>query len=117
MNRNARVFISGPYTNGNVAVNVAAAVEAFHQLRDIGFNPFVPHLFHYAEIAQSRPYEDWMQLDLHWLSICDCVLRLPGESSGADREVAEAKRLGIPVFYSIGALVDALLDYESLEAP
>lgn len=32
-------------------------------------------------------------------------LRLPGESSGADREEEFARKLGIPVFYSISELI------------
>jgi hypothetical protein len=32
---------------------------------------------------------------------CDCVLRLPGESSGADAEISLAQEHDIPVFYSI----------------
>jgi hypothetical protein len=42
-----------------------------------------------------------MKQDFEWLKCCDAVLRLPGESTGADREVALAKELGIPVYYSI----------------
>jgi hypothetical protein len=33
--------------------------------------------------------------------MCDAILRLPGESAGADEEVKLAKELGKPVFYSI----------------
>lgn len=32
---------------------------------------------------------------------CDAVLRLPGESTGADQDVAIAKRRGIPVYHHI----------------
>jgi hypothetical protein len=42
-----------------------------------------------------------MELDLIWLPACDAVLRLPGESNGADIEVKEAQRLGLPVFNSL----------------
>jgi hypothetical protein len=34
------------------------------------------------------------------------VLRLPGPSNGADREVDAAKALGIPVFTEISALLE-----------
>ena len=40
-------------------------------------------------------------IDLEWVSCSDAVLRLPGESAGADREVQHAKSLNIPVYYSI----------------
>ena len=35
------------------------------------------------------------------LEHCDAVLRLPGASTGADQDVAIAKRRGIPVFRRI----------------
>jgi hypothetical protein len=41
-----------------------------------------------------------------WLAKCDCLLRLPGESKGADNEVFWAKKLGMPVYYSIQEAID-----------
>jgi len=38
---------------------------------------------------------------------CNAVLRLPGESKGADAEVALAEENGIDVFYSIEDLIQA----------
>lgn len=42
---------------------------------------------------------------------CDAVLRLPGESTGADQDVAIARERGLPVYYRIedvpGATVPA----------
>jgi len=42
-----------------------------------------------------------MEIDLPWLGAADAVLRLPGESLGAEIEVAEARQLGIPVFTTV----------------
>ena len=95
-----RVFISGPYS-GNPVANTEAAMDAAHALMDLGFHPFCPHLSHFLEQYRSRPYEEWMRLDLEWVAQCDVLLRLPGESEGADREVAAAKSDGIRVFFSI----------------
>ncbi|MFD6420528.1 DUF4406 domain-containing protein [Streptomyces sp. NPDC060198] len=33
------------------------------------------------------------------LAHCDAVLRLPGESAGADQDVATARRRGLPVYF------------------
>ena len=33
------------------------------------------------------------------LTHCDAVLRLPGDSAGADQDVATAHRLGLPVYH------------------
>lgn len=102
-----RVYIAGPYTKGDVAVNVRNAILAASDLADRGFAPYVPHLTHFWHIVSPRPYEEWLRLDLEFLPICDAVLRLPGKSSGADAEVDEALRLSIPVYNSISALIMA----------
>jgi len=99
------VFIASPYTLGDVGVNVKVSMDVANELMDLGFNPFIPLLYHFQHIINPRPYEDWIKFDLEWLSKCDCVLRLIGESSGADDEVAKAKELGIPVYYNIGDVV------------
>jgi hypothetical protein len=35
---------------------------------------------------------------------CDALLRIDGLSQGADREIVEAKKVGIPVFYQLDDL-------------
>lgn len=96
-----RVYVAGPYTSDPVA-HTAVAIEVGNKLLDLGHEPFIPHLAHYWDtLHKQRGYEDWMRLDLSWLSVSDAVLRLPGESSGADREVALATELGIPVYHSL----------------
>jgi hypothetical protein len=72
-------------------MDAADAVEA------AGYIAHVPHLCHFRHLFNPRSYEHWMKLDLAWLAKCDVLVRLPGESPGADREVVEANRLGIPV--------------------
>jgi nucleoside 2-deoxyribosyltransferase len=94
------VYIAGPYT-GNEEANVARALEAGTALLRHGLYPYVPHLSHYWEAKHPHHYEVWMELDFGWVRRCDAVLRLPGPSSGADREVALAERLGLPVFASV----------------
>jgi uncharacterized protein DUF4406 len=100
----ARIYIAGPYTKGDVAVNVRKAFEAANQLADLGFAPFVPHATHFWHMLFPRPYESWLELDREFIPCCAAVLRLPGASSGADREVAVAQRMNIPVFTSITEL-------------
>lgn len=41
------------------------------------------------------------------LQHCDAVLRLPGESRGADQDVAIARQRGIPVYTSLEEIPDA----------
>jgi hypothetical protein len=99
-----RVYVAGPYS-GNELTNVNLAILQADILIEFGFNPFVPHLSHYQHALYPRHYEDWMRIDLDWVSVAEVVYRLPGESSGADREVALAHKLGIPVVYDIHELL------------
>jgi nucleoside 2-deoxyribosyltransferase len=96
-----RVYLAGPLTTGNMAVNVHVAVMTAERLRRAGFVPFPPHLFvEWEKIAPGATYEEWLELCFAWLEVCDAVLRMPGHSPGADREVEFARKLGIPVFTS-----------------
>ena len=106
----ARIYIAGPYTQGDVAVNVRSAYEAASRLADLGFAPFIPHATHFWHMLFPRPYEFWLELDSQFMPCCAAVLRLPGESSGADKEVRLAETLGIPVFTSIEALAGHFKD-------
>lgn len=95
------IYVSGPYSHGDQAANVRAAIEAANVLLDAGYIPYCPHLSHFHHMLFPHDYETWMQLDLAWLEMCDAVVRLPGHSPGADREVTRAHELGIPVYYSV----------------
>jgi hypothetical protein len=101
-----RIYIAGPYSKGDVVVNVINALAVANVLRDIGFAPFVPHLIYFWHLLHPRPYEDWLDLDNQFIPCCHAVLRLPGESGGADKEVILAESLGLPVFTSMAALLD-----------
>ena len=96
-----RVYIAGPYSKPDQAVNTKTAMEIWHMLADKGYAPFCPHLSHFLHIAKPRDYEEWLAQDLVWLYQCNAVLRFQGESSGADKEVAAAFAAGIPVFFTI----------------
>ena len=96
------IYIAAPYTQGDVAENIKKVIEVADEvaLRP-HFIPFVPHLTHLWHIISPHPWEFWMAIDLHFLHFANCVLRLPGESTGADQEDVIAKELGIPLVYSL----------------
>ncbi len=95
------VYIAGPYSQGDVIENVGWAIDMGELLMDHGLIPFVPHLMHFWEFRYPHELDYWYAYDLAWLARCDCLLRLPGESEGADKEVEFAKAHGIPVFNHI----------------
>ena len=101
-----KVYIAGPYSKGDVAVNVRNAFEVANKLADLGFAPFIPHYTHFWHMMFPRPYEFWLKLDKQFLPCCDALLRLPGESHGSDTEVDFARSLDIPVFFDIESLVN-----------
>lgn len=101
-----RIYIASAYTIGDPAVNVKLQIDTAAFLIDKGFAPFVPLLYHFQHMAHPRPYDVWINVDNAYVTVCDALLRLPGESKGADAEVNLAKRHGIPVFYSVEELVE-----------
>lgn len=122
MSRRRRVYIAGPISRGDLAHNINQASAAFVALTQAGFAPFCPHWSAYSgeaivktgsgtvyAIAGATPnalkHSDWLAVDLEWVAVADAVLRLPGESIGADREVNEARALGIPVYESMPELL------------
>jgi len=75
------------------------------RLMSLGYCPVASLLSHFQHLCFPRPYEDWMRVDLEMICRCDVLLRLEGESPGADREVAHSLSLGIPVVHSVEELV------------
>lgn len=102
-----KIYIAGPYS-GDTTGNTARAIIMGTDLLDRGFAPYIPHLTHFWHLLTPKDYEVWMQLDLEYVAVCDGLYRLPGKSPGADREIAHAVALGIPVFYSL----DTILNYQ-----
>lgn len=98
-----RVYVAGPYSS-DPAGNTARAIAVANDLLDRGFAPFVPHLTMYLDAARPRAYVVWLAFDLVWLACCDVMFRMPGDSPGADGEVAEARDRGMPVVESVEAL-------------
>ena len=109
----SRIYIAGPITLGDTQGNVQRAVAMGSLLLALGYAPFIPHLSHYMDpdatwIKNPHRYEQWLALDRSFIAVCDALLRLPGESRGADREVAWAVEIGIPVFHTLAVLFDRI---------
>lgn len=54
---------------------------------------------------EDMTHTDWIEVDLPWVVASDAVLRLPGESTGADMETSCARDHGVPVFGSVAEVV------------
>lgn len=91
------IYVAGPYTKGDVVVNVREAILVGIELRKLGFVYMVPHHSHLAHLISPQPYEFWMLLDFDLIERCDVLVRLHGDSDGAAREVEHARKLGLRV--------------------
>lgn len=128
---NKLIYIACPLTRGDTTENVARADAAMLALMRAGFGVHNPALSCYAGAAgemiasdkrdlphfifpdakahgdfRSITHADWLTMDKIIVSRCDAVLRIPGESTGADIETAHAAELGIPVFHTLHELVE-----------
>jgi hypothetical protein len=99
------VYIASPYSDDPL-LRTHQAISAGDRMANLGFAVIIPHLSHFWHCAKPHDYEFWMDQDLEMLARCDALLRLPGDSPGADREVAFAVNRGMRVFYNERALCD-----------
>ncbi len=100
------LYLAHPITKGNPFHNVHEACKQADILMKRGFIVMVPGLSALYDMIIPTHYEVYMTQDFAWIERCDCIIRLPGESSGADREIEHAKSLGKQVFYGVQAFLD-----------
>lgn len=106
MSRIPRCYLSGPITKGDRTSNFAQACHAQKILMEAGFAALNPMLSMMHPEAWTIPHAMWMQSDLPWVEVSDCVFRLFGESDGAKQECHWATTHGIPVFVDYDKLME-----------
>jgi hypothetical protein len=105
-----KVYVASQYSVGDPLANVRRQIDAGEEIINAGFYPYLPLLSHYQHIVHPHDYKTWTRLDNSWVACCDALIRLPGESKGADEEVALARELGLPVYYSIRELIEGMIE-------
>ena len=100
------VYIASSYTKIDNFVAVQRQIKVGNQLLDLGVIPISPLLNAvYYHAQKERDWEFWMDIDYSLIDKCDALLRLEGESKGADLEVIHAKEKSIPVYFGLENLV------------
>lgn len=100
------VYVAGPIAIPEPMENTHRAVKAATVLLDSGVvAPIVPHLTCLWHIITPRDYSVWMAYDFELLARCDALIRLAGQSAGADLEVERAEELGLPVFRDLDEVI------------
>jgi hypothetical protein len=93
------VYVAGPITRDPFGC-VRQGAAAWERCREAGVVPFIPQLSVLQEMVAPQPYEAWLAYDFDVIRHCEALVRLPGLSTGADREVAFAHELRLPVFHA-----------------
>jgi hypothetical protein len=118
------VYVASPYTRGHNGWNVHFQARTFKRLLDDKLvTPIAPLWSHLQELILPQPYEDWLSYDFELIERCDALMRLNAElpevnysiseSLGADRELAHARSLGLPTFFSIEELYKWVTDQQA----
>jgi len=98
------IYIAGPYTQGDPVINVRNAIDVGAEILMNGHVPVIPHLTMFFHLVYPHPIEVWYEYDLAILERCDVLVRLPGRSTGADKEVDHATKHDIPVTFGMDEL-------------
>ena len=112
------VLISGPYLTGTdgdevkIAENLARMEAMALPVYERGHLAVVAEWLSWPVIAQaggtshaSVQFSQYQYPAAHrLLTMCDAVLRIPGDSRGADAECELARQLGMPIYASVDDL-------------
>jgi uncharacterized protein DUF4406 len=99
------VYVAGPMTLGVREENIANAMMAGVELMNAGWAAFLPQLSYFWDDQMPQAWEKWLAYDLAIIQRCIAIVRLRGESKGADVEEAFANTQNIPVFFSVDSFV------------
>lgn len=108
-----KVYVAGPYSANNVIdvlKNIGHGEKMCARLFKLGYAPFCPwHDKSYVidncnDKFTTKQFYDYSMV---WLDVSDCILLLSGweTSKGTIVEIERAKKLDIPVYYSIEDLI------------
>jgi len=108
------ILIAGPYRSGTgddpgqMAANLARLESAAWPVFAAGHIPMIGEwvalpVLRSADATVFDPLAEQVMYPTaeRLLAHCDAVLRLPGESTGADQDVALAQQRGLPVYYRL----------------
>jgi hypothetical protein len=108
-----KVYVAGKYSDDNVLGvldNIARGIQLCKDLFLMGYAPFCPWFDHQFVLQMnesdrgSLTVKKFHDYSMAWLEVSDCVLVIPRRietSKGVQSEIARAKELNIPVYYSV----------------
>lgn len=119
-----KVYVAGAYSDTNVISvlkNIGRGEHYASELFMKGFAPFTP--WHDKDFViknwdKEQEVEMFYKYSMEWLRVSDCVFIVPNseglrnweDSSGTLKEIEEAEKLGIPIFYDLETLINHYKD-------
>lgn len=106
MSQSLLIYVAGPMTV-NFIGGLIDALDVGARLIEMGHVPYLPQTLMLMDVRKTSTadlmpgtpvYEAWMDFDFRVIDKCDAVYRLPGDSTGADREVVYCKAQSKMVF-------------------
>lgn len=106
------ILIAGPYRSGTdgdpdrIAANLQRLEEAAAPIHRLGHVPMIGEwvalpILRGLDEQESETGDVMYETASRLLQHCDAVLRLPGDSMGADKDVEIARERGLSVYSSI----------------
>jgi hypothetical protein len=131
MDTTLMILVAGPYRSGTgddpalLARNLARLEEAAWPVFRSGHVPMIGEWVALPVLrsAGATGLADPLAADVMYptaerlLQHCDGVLRLPGESTGADQDVAIARERGLPVWFRVEDIPGYVPDDAAAEVP
>lgn len=115
-----KIYVAGPYSDNNVVnvlKNIGRGQDYAARLFMAGFAPFVPWFdkdFVIRNWDSVFSVDMFYQYSMEWLKVSDAVFVVPNvdglkrwqDSTGTEKEIQEAYKLGILVFHDMQMMKD-----------
>ena len=96
--RRPLLYVAAPYTRPDPVTNTHFVCRvAMIVYEQTNWCPVVPHLSLVWQAVTPRSEPHWYEYDLHLMRRCNAIVRLPGFSIGADREIEVAAECGMRI--------------------
>ena len=105
-----RVYVAGAIScdhSVGYLDNIRRGMKLSYEVLKAGFAPFVPFFDYHFSLMGPMSEEEYYGYSMAWLEACDAVIVVNEgweESVGTVREIARARELGMPVFFSLEGL-------------
>jgi hypothetical protein len=104
------VYVAGAISSDNLLKsfdNIRKGIKLSVEVLKAGFAPFSPFIDFQFSFVEPISLQEYYAYSMAWLCKADAVIVVPewGSSKGTLAEIARAKELNIPIYYSLEELI------------